>query len=184
MIIGSDPPSLSPEESRKLDRLSLTEVRHPKNAFVEFAEALGRNVTSDFRGADLRGFDLRGQNLRNTDLSGADLRGADLRGANLSKVSGLESAILDGALLDEATLPSRDEDTRVTLRLSAEAARSVDKLMMMTGTTTRAEVIRQAIGLMDFFTSSTSRGGRILVEEPKGTVKEVILPQTRDRAKK
>ncbi|MEI7607810.1 MAG: TIR domain-containing protein [Rhodospirillaceae bacterium] len=67
----------------------------PRRAFVDFALALGKDLSRDYVAADLRDYPLTGQNLTEVNLTGADLRGADLRGAVGYKQAGV---LLEGAL--------------------------------------------------------------------------------------
>jgi len=83
----------------------------------------------------------------------------------------IESA--DPELKNEARIPG---ETRMTLRLSAEAKAALDWLSKERGGVSYAEVIRRALGTEQFLMEMRNKNASILIEEPGSKrLKELIL---------
>ncbi len=70
--------------------------------------------------------------------------------------------------------PAGDELVRVTLNLPRSVLAKAERLALALGLN-KTTVIRRAIELEDFLDSIIRGGGKILVKEAKGDMKEVIF---------
>lgn len=62
---------------------------------------------------------------------------------------------------------------RFNVEFSPEARAMIEELARRQDTT-RAEVLRRAIALEKWFTDTTDRNAKIIVEEPDGRVREIL----------
>lgn len=74
----------------------------------------------------------------------------------------------------ERTESSAAGPVRMSINLSAEAADALRALTTKRGITL-TEAIRRAISTQKYVDDASSRGARILIEEPDGSVKELIF---------
>ena len=67
-----------------------------------------------------------------------------------------------------------DDATRLTVRMTSDARKAVEKIAEMTGATI-ADVIRRAIGTELYLLEQKQRGARILIEDRDGKTRELVL---------
>ena len=65
---------------------------------------------------------------------------------------------------------------RLNINLSHDVADLLAEIRERQGGVTATEAIRRAISVLGFFTEAKARGGRVLVEEPDGSLREVVFP--------
>ena len=75
----------------------------------------------------------------------------------------------------QVTAEKVSEKTRVQFDFTPEALETLDRLRKQLGVSSRAEVIRYSIRVLDWTLSVLSSGGKILVEKD-GKVREVEFP--------
>ncbi|MCE9524067.1 MAG: hypothetical protein K8S25_16745 [Alphaproteobacteria bacterium] len=68
-----------------------------------------------------------------------------------------------------------ERDTRISLRLSPDVSRLLKELAKEQGNITVAETLRRAIGTEAFLLQERSKGRRILVEDDKKALKELVF---------
>ena len=72
--------------------------------------------------------------------------------------------------------PARDRKYRVQLDFAADAFNELNDLMKRLGASSRAEVIRNALGVLRWVTKHLSEGSKIVVERKDGKRVEVDFP--------
>ena len=65
---------------------------------------------------------------------------------------------------------------RLQLDFSAEALRELDELRQDTGLSTRAELIRQALRLLQWTVAETQKKNSTILVERDGKLREVVFP--------
>jgi hypothetical protein len=65
--------------------------------------------------------------------------------------------------------------TKLTLRLSPDARRTIEKLSKEFGGVTASEVIRRALGTELFLQEAKNEGSKILLEDNSSRIKEVVF---------
>ena len=68
-----------------------------------------------------------------------------------------------------------DSATKLTLRLSPEARKTIEKLSIEMGGVTASEVIRRALGTELFLKEAQKRGERVLLEDDANRLREVVF---------
>ena len=68
-----------------------------------------------------------------------------------------------------------DTATKLTLRLTPEARRTIEKLSAEMGGVTASEVIRRALGTELFLKEAQRRGEKVLLEDGSNRIKEVVF---------
>ena len=68
-----------------------------------------------------------------------------------------------------------ERDTRISLRLSPDVSRLLKELAKEQGNITVAETLRRAIGTEAFLLQERNKGRRILVEDDKKALKELVF---------
>ncbi|WP_346893796.1 hypothetical protein [uncultured Roseibium sp.] len=101
---------------------------------------------------------------------------AHLNTSKLSEIAGLTSEDLEkiGLLKDEleiAELSSGDGSSTMTVRMSKKTNALLEELMV--GIHSKVGVISRALAIMKFIKDAEDRGGKILVEEKNGDIKEI-----------
>lgn len=67
------------------------------------------------------------------------------------------------------------ESNRLNLRLSPEARDAIQKIAAKFGGISAAEVVRRAIGTELFLLEEKDRGSKILIEDNRGNVRQLVL---------
>jgi hypothetical protein len=74
-------------------------------------------------------------------------------------------------------IPSSEErsNDKITLRLSPDARTAMEWIATKYGNVSLAEVIRRALGTEKYLLEQREKGAAILIEEPGGRIKELVL---------
>lgn len=74
-----------------------------------------------------------------------------------------------------AATATKQTATKLTLRLSPEARKAIERLSAEMGGVTASEVIRRALGTELFLKEAQKRGERVLLEDESNRQKEVVF---------
>ena len=65
--------------------------------------------------------------------------------------------------------------SRFTIELTPEADKGLEEVRQRLGATTKADVIRKAISLLNFVVQERQEGGRLIIENSKKDVRKEVV---------
>lgn len=65
--------------------------------------------------------------------------------------------------------------SRFTIEFTEEADRGLEQVQKMLHATTKADVIRKAVNLLNFVAQEQEKGGKLIIENPKENIRKEIV---------
>lgn len=99
----------------------------------------------------------------------------------LDVVAKAKIEVCDSLLIGETSHMAGRKDNaqrkhRITLDFSLESQEFIERLRWRTNCTTKAELFRMALNILDFVVDALSRGQRFIVEDKNANRKEIVVP--------